>query len=183
MTHSVLPLLSLTLASCSELSREAPPLASRACTPGTNGPASLGISPDSARLEPFVYPFIEKVNQLPGYSGLWIQHQPRYHVVATFTRPPPLGEVQRLAPRQIRDRIEVRTAKRSREEIAGLRDDIAKRLQAGRLMGWSGGYNPKTQCFEISVASPAAVAQVRELLTPEQLVDADIRVGPIPQPL
>ncbi len=120
---------------------------------------------------------------MPGYTALWIQHQPRYHVVATFTRPPPLSEVQRLAPPEIRDRIEVRTAKRSRDEIAILRDAIARRLQSGGLTGWSSGYNPKTQCFEISVASDAAIAQVRSLLTPEQLLDADLRVGPIPHSL
>jgi hypothetical protein len=184
MTRSALLLLSLTLVACDTVP---PPLllsqASRACAPVADSRGDLGISPDSARLEPFVYPFIEKVNREPGFSDLWIQHQPRYHVVVAFTRRPPLSEVQRLAPPDLRDRIEVRTAKRSRDEIAILRDAIASRLQTGGLAGWSSGYNPKTQCFEITVASNAAIARVRSLLTPEQLLDADLRIGPIPHQL
>ena len=159
VTRSVLLLLSLAVvASVHEPPPDPPRQTSRACVPM---PSSLGISPDSARLEPFIYPFIEKVGRVPGYSDHWIEHQPRYHVVATFTRPPRLSEVQRLAPREIRDRIEIRAAKRTREEIAVMRDDIARRLQTGRLTGWSSGYTPKTQCFEITVASVGAVTQVR----------------------
>jgi hypothetical protein len=177
MTRSVLLLLPLTLAACGTVPPPVPfSQESRACSPAADSGGDLRISPDAARLEPFVYPFIEKVSRVPGYSYLWIEHQPRYHVVATFTRPPPLSEVQRLAPAEIRDRIEVRSAKRSRDEIAILRDAIARRLQTGGLTGWGSGYNPKTQCFEISVASDAAIAQVRSLLTPEQLLDADLRV-------
>ena len=156
---------------------------SRVCAPLPHDAGNLSISPDSTRLEPFVYPFIEKVGRLPGFSDLWIEHQPRYRVVATFTRPPLLSEVQRLAPREIRDRIETRTAKRTREEIALMRHNIARRLQTSGLTGWSSGYNPKTQCFEITVATVTTLKRVLAVLSSEQLIDADVRVGSVPQPL
>ena len=184
MTRFVLlPLLSAVVACVNVPPPNPAPETSRACAPMPRDRGSLTISPDSARLEPFVYPFIEKVGRVPGYSDLWIEHQPSYHVVATFTRPPPLSEVQGLAPHQVRDRIEIRAAKRTRREIALMRDDIARRLRDGGLTGWTSGYNPKTQCFEITVASVAAVTRVRAMLTAEQLIDADVRVGPVPQPL
>ncbi|GLR47243.1 hypothetical protein GCM10007925_09540 [Sphingomonas astaxanthinifaciens DSM 22298] len=138
------------------------------------------ISPESARLEPFIYPLIEKVVRLPGYSDHWVEHVPRYTFVVAFTRPPSLAEIQRLAPPEIRDRIAVRTAKRSQEEIGRARDLITERLRAARIGSWSSGYNPVSQCFEIGVESAARIEQVRALLPADVLVDADFRVqGPL----
>jgi hypothetical protein len=89
---------------------------------------------------------------MPGFSDIYIEHEPTWHVVVAFTSPPPPREhIVQLAPPAIRDRIIVRTAKRTQAEINAALDALAPALRATGL-NWSGGYDVKTQRFEIKVA-------------------------------
>lgn len=146
----------------------------RACNPELG--RSTVVSPESRRLEPFIYPVIEKVISLPNYSGHWVEHEPRYTFVVAFTRPPPLSQIQRLAPSEIQDRIAVRIAKRSRAELSAADAVILQSLRGAGLREWSSGYRETTQCFHITVGSPEASERVRALLPPDILIDTEIQV-------
>ncbi len=168
-------LLPCLLLGCAQAPPSAEPAKApvRACNPELG--RSTVVSPESGRLEPFIYPVIEKVISLPSYSGHWVEHEPRYTFVVAFTRPPPLSQIKRLAPPEIRDRIAVRTAKRSRAELSAADVIILQRLRGAGLREWSSGYRETTQCFHITVESPEAAQRVRAVLPPDILIDTDIQ--------
>lgn len=135
-----------------------------------------------AELQLKVIPLHQAVRQMPGFSDIFIEHEPTWHVVVAFTSPlPPRDHIVKLAPSAIRDRIIVRTAKRTRAEIDAALDQLAPALRAAGLP-WGGGYDVKTQRFEIKVASPAYVERVRSAVPPALRSDVDVTVGPLPVP-
>ena len=135
-----------------------------------------------AELQLQVIPLNQAVRQMPGFSYIYIEHEPTWHVVAAFTAPPPPREhIVKLAPPAIRDRIIVRTAKRSQAEIHAALDVLAPALRATGL-NWGGGYDVKTQRFEIRVASPAHVERVRAAIPPRLRPDVDVTVGALSVP-
>lgn len=135
-----------------------------------------------AELQLQVITLNQAVRQMPGYSELYIEHEPTWHVVVTFTSPPPPREhIAKLAPPAIRDRIIVRTARRTQAEIHAALDELASALRATGLK-WGGGYNVKTQRFEIKVASEAHVERMRSAVPPRLRPDVDVIVGPLPVP-
>ena len=139
--------------------------------------ATLG----AAELQLFVVPFGRKVRNLPGFSDLYIEHVPRWHVVVAFTEPPSPDKVIALAPRTIRDRIFIRTAKRTQKQIGA--DLEAITVAVNRLgIDYTGGYDPKTQRFHVMVGAPAMVQRVRAVLPNSVRTDTDIKVGALPVP-
>ena len=135
-----------------------------------------------AELQLQVIPLNQAVRQLPGYSDLYIEHEPTWHVVVAFTAPPPPRErIVALAPPAIKNRILVRTATRTRAEIEAALDSLASAMRATGL-DWTGGYDVKTQRFEVKVASPAHVERIRSAIPPALRADVDVTVGPLPVP-
>src|SRR5215210_980559 len=128
-----------------------------------------------AQLQLFVIPFHRKVRAVPGFSELYIEHEPRWRVVVAFTRPPPRNEIVRLAHDVLRDRIEIRTAKRTSVQIASDMDRLATALR-GAGFDWTGFYDPKRQRFEVTVARPEHAVRARAALPADLSVDSDIRV-------
>lgn len=139
--------------------------------------ATLG----AAELQLFVIPFGRKVRNLPGFSDLYIEHEPRWHVVVAFTQPPARDKVIALAPRTIRDRIVIRTAARTASQISADLDAITAAVNRLKL-DYTGGYDPKTQRFHVMVGAPAMVQHVRDALPDSVRADTDIRVGALPVP-
>lgn len=135
----------------------------------------------AAELQLYVVPFNRRVRNLPGFSDLYINHEPSWHVVVAFTKPPPRERVLAMAPPLIRDRILIRTAKRSQAEIAADLDAIAAALRATGI-AFTGGYDPRRQRFGITVGDPAHVSPVRSALPPQVRSDTDVSVGPLPVP-
>ena len=136
-----------------------------------------------AELQLQVIPLNQAVRQLPGYSDLYIEHEPTWHVVVAFTAPPPPREGDRRAgaSRRSANRILVRTATRTRAEIEAALDALASAMRATGL-DWTGGYDVKTQRFEVKVASPAHVERIRSAIPPALRADVDVTVGPLPVP-
>ena len=139
--------------------------------------ATLG----AAELQLFVVPFNRKVRNLPGFSDLYIEHEPSWHVVVAFTRPPDRDEVIALAPKTIRDRIVVRTATRTAPQISADLDAITAAVNKLKI-DYTGGYDPKTQRFNIMVGAPTAVERVRAALPDSVRADTDVTVGALPVP-
>lgn len=135
-----------------------------------------------AELQLQVIPLGQKVRQMPGYSDLYIEHEPTWHVVVAFTPPlPPRESIVALAPPAIRDRILVRPAKRTQAEINAALDSLASALRATGLQ-WGGGYDVKTPRFEIKVASQPHVERIRSAIPPTLRPDVDVTVGALPVP-
>jgi hypothetical protein len=135
-----------------------------------------------AELQLQVIPLGQAVRQMPGFSDIYIEHEPTWHVVVAFTAPPPPREaIVKLAPPAIRDRIIVRTAKRTRAEIDAALDRLAAALRAAGL-AWGGGYDVKTQRFEVMVTSQAHVERIRSAIPPTLRSDVDVTVGALPVP-
>lgn len=139
--------------------------------------ASLG----AAELQLFVIPFGRKVRNLPGFSDLYIEHVPSWHVVVAFTRPPDLDEVIALAPKTIRDRIVLRAATRTASQISSDLDAIAAAVNK-LTIDYTGGYDPKTQRFHVMVGDAAQVERVLAVLPASVRQDTDVRVGALPVP-
>ena len=139
--------------------------------------ATLG----AAELQLFVIPFGRKVRNLPGFSDIYIEHVPRWHVVVAFTRPPNQDEVIALAPKTIRDRIVVRTATRPASLINADLDAITAAVNKLKIE-YTGGYDPKTQRFHITVGAPVMVERVRAVLPDSVRADTDVKVGALPVP-
>ena len=135
-----------------------------------------------AELQLQVIPLNQAVRQMPGYSDLYIEHEPTWHIVVAFTAPPPArARIIALAPPSIRDRILIRTAKRTRAQINADLDALATALRATGV-DWSGGYDVKTQRFEIKVASQAHVPRTRSAIPARLRTDTDVIVGALPVP-
>jgi len=139
--------------------------------------ATLG----AAELQLFVIPFGRKVRNLPGFSDLYIEHDPRWHVVVAFTRPPDREEVIALAPKTIRDRIVIRTATRTASQISAELEAITTAVNRLKVE-YTGGYDTKAQRFYITVGAPASVERVRTVLPESVRADTDIKVGALPVP-
>lgn len=139
--------------------------------------ATLG----AGELQLFVIPFGRKVRNLPGFSELYIEHEPRWHVVVAFTQPPDRDAVIALAPRTLRDRIVVHTAKRTASQISADLDAITAAVNRLKV-DYTGGYDPRTQRFHIMVGAPAMVERVRAVLPDSVRGDTDIKVGALPVP-
>ncbi len=139
--------------------------------------ATLG----AAELQLFVIPFGRKVREMPGFSDLYIEHVPRWHIVVAFTQPPSREKVIALAPKTIRDRIIVRTATRTASQISADLDAITAAVNRLKL-DYTGGYDPKSQRFHIMVGAPAMVERVRAVLPNSIRADTDIKVGALPVP-
>ena len=135
-----------------------------------------------AELQLQVIPLGQAVRQMPGFSDIYIEHEPTWHVVVAFTPPPPPRErIAALAPPAIRDRILVRTAKRTRAEINAALDALASALRKAGVK-WGGGYDPTTGRFEVKVESPEDVERMRAAVPPELRDDTDVVVGALPVP-
>mgnify|MGYP000167919524 CR=1 FL=1 len=135
-----------------------------------------------AELQLLVIPLGQAVRQMPGFSDIYIEHEPTWHVVVAFTDPPPPREaIAKLAPPAIRDRIIVRTAKRTRAEINAALDSLSSALRAAGLT-WGGGYDVKTQRFEVMVTSQAHVERIRAAIPPDLRDDTDVLVRALPVP-
>lgn len=135
-----------------------------------------------AELQLQVIPLNQAVRQMPGFSDIFIEHEPTWHVVVAFTEPPPPREqIIALAPPAIRDRILVRPAKRTAAQISTAMDDLTAALNRTGI-AYTGGYSPKTQRFTIMVASPAHVQRIRAALPVGLQVDSDVVVGALPVP-
>jgi hypothetical protein len=129
-----------------------------------------------------VIPLQQAVRQLPGFSEIHIEHEPTWHAVVAFTAPPPPhDQIVALAPAAIRDRILVRIAKRTHAQTRAALDSLASALRATGL-DWTGGYDPRTQRFEVMVASIEDAGRMRAAVPPELRDDTDIRIGPLPVP-
>lgn len=102
--------------------------------------ATLG----AAELQLFVVPLSRKVRNLPGFSDIYIEHFPRWHVVVAFTRPPPADKVIALAPRTIRDRIVIRHRQADPGADRGGPGGHDRRGQSprDRLYGWLRSQDP-----------------------------------------
>jgi len=134
-----------------------------------------------AELQLQVIPLNQAVRQMPGFSDIYIEHEPTWHVVVAFTAPPPREAIVKLAPAAIRDRIIVRTAKRTQAEINAALDELASALRAAGL-AWGGGYDVKTQRFEVMVTSQAHVERIRAAIPPNLRDDTDVVVRALPVP-
>jgi hypothetical protein len=121
------------------------------------------------------------VRNLPGFSDLYIEHEPRWHVVVAFTRPPPADEVIALAPRTIRDRIVLRTATRTAAQINADLEAIAEAFRAGGF-DFTGGYDPKAQRFDMTVATESDRKRALASIPPRIRSDVGVKVGPLPVP-
>lgn len=135
-----------------------------------------------AELQLQVIPLGQAVRQMPGFSDIYIEHEPTWHVVVAFTAPPPPREaITKLAPPAIRDRVIVRTTKRTRAEIDAAFDSLASALR-GTGLAWGGGYDVKTQRFEVMVTSPEQVERVRAAIPAELRNELDVVASALPVP-
>lgn len=149
--------------------------------PRPGGEPARGADLPVAELQLYVVPFNRKVRQLPGFSDLYIEHQPRWHVVVNFTHPPRRERVLALAPPVLRDRIVIRAAKRTQAQIEAELEAIT--VAVNRLgIDYTGGYDPKTQRFYLTVASRQQVEPVRSVLPASVRDDTEITVGALPVP-
>ena len=139
--------------------------------------ATLG----AADLQLFVIPFGRKVRNLPGFSDLYIEHDPHWHVVVAFTQPPARDKVIALAPKTIRDRIVVRTATRTASQVNRALEAITASVNRLKI-DYTGGYDPRTQRFHVTVGGPAMVERVQAVLPDSARADTDIKVGALPVP-
>ncbi len=135
-----------------------------------------------AELQLQVIPLNQAVRQMPGYSDIYIEHEPTWHVVVAFTLPPPpREEIVKLAPPGIRDRIIVRTAQRTRAEIDADLETLAASLRRTGIQ-FGGGHSHKTQRFEIKVGSQADVERIRAAIPPKLRAATGVVVGALPVP-
>lgn len=135
-----------------------------------------------AELQLQVIPLNQAVRQMPGFSDIYIEHEPTWHVVVAFTPPPPPREaIAKLAPPAIRDRVLVRTAKRTAAQISSAMDRMTAALNRTGI-AYTGGYSPKTQRFTITVGAPAQVEPMRAALPADLRGDSDVLVGLLPVP-
>lgn len=121
-------------------------------------------------------------NPMPGFSAIWIEHEPEYAVVLAFTGPVDEKAVLALAEPELRPHIVFRRAKRDQATIERDLDRIiaALRPAPGR---WSGGYDVKTEKFLLNVEGPGA-KDYADRHIPEDLVDdVVVRLGGVPIPL
>ena len=117
----------------------------------------------------------------PGFSDLWIEHEP-YAIVLAFKRPPDKAALLARAHPAIRSDILFRTAKRDRAEIERAGDRIVAALQ--RTPGaWSGGYDVKTEKWLFNFASKAGLAFAERALPADLRGDVTLRLGGVPVPL
>jgi hypothetical protein len=123
-----------------------------------------------------------RLRPLPGFSDIWIEHEPLYGVIVAFKGVPPRAEVLNRAHASLRSDIVFRTAKRDHSEIERDQDRIIAVLQPAPG-GWAGGYNVKNEKFEFTFASPAGVAFAERRIPADLRSDVVLRVGAIPQPL
>lgn len=135
-----------------------------------------------AELQLQVIPLNQAVRRLPGFSELYIEHEPTWHVVVSFAEPvPPRGQIAALAPPAIRDRILVRPAKRTAAQIAAANEAIVAALNRTGIE-YTGGYSPKTERFTVTVGSPEHVQPMLAAVPSEYRGDTDVVVGLLPVP-
>lgn len=137
---------------------------------------------EASQLQLFVVPFGRQVRELPGFSDLYIEHEPSWHVVVAFAgKPPPLEQVKALASPVIRDRIIIRTASRTQAQITADLETIAEAFRGGGL-GFAGGYDVRAQRFDMTVATQADRRRALALVPPSLRGDVDVTVGSLPVP-
>ena len=118
----------------------------------------------------------------PGFSDLWIQHEPTYAIVLAFKRPPDKAALLARAHPAIRGDVVFRSAKRDRGEIERDGDRIIAALQ--RTPGaWSGGYDVKSETFGFNFASRAGLAYAESNIPADLRRDVVLRLGGVPVPL
>ena len=119
---------------------------------------------------------------LPGYSDVWIRHEPTYAVVVNAKPPYDADDFLERAPAAIRGDIEFVEVRRDRIEIARDQDRI---IAAFRPLGgaWSGGYEVQHDRFRFTVGAAGQLDAFRNAV-PADLRDATIvEVGAQPVPL
>ena len=118
----------------------------------------------------------------PGFSSLWIQHEPSYAVVVAFKGTPDRAALLARAHPAIRRDIVFRPAKRDRFEIERDGDRIVAALQ--RTPGaWSGGYDVNTQKFGFNFATKEGLAYAERIVPADLRDDVVLRLGGVPVPL
>jgi len=132
-----------------------------------------------ADLHEHVVPFNRRVREVPGFSDLWIEHEPAWRLIVAFTAPPARQTVLRLAPEPIRGRIEIRRAKRTQAEIGAAMDAIAAALNRGGV-DYTASYSPKNERFAVTVGTAANIERARLLLPQHLRGDTDVAAGPLP---
>lgn len=116
---------------------------------------------------------------LPGFSDLWIEHEPRYAVVVAFKGAAPKAEVLRRADPKLRPFLEFREAKRDK---AAIDRDLDRLIAAFRdaPVQWAGGYDVKTGRFGFDFATEAGADWARARVPDDLKADVDVRMGPVP---
>ncbi len=118
----------------------------------------------------------------PGFSSLWLQHEPEYGVFISFKGNPDTAAVLARAHPSLRGDIRFVAAKRTAREIERDGDRVVAALQQIRTP-WAGGYDVKTQKFAFNFSSQEAVATARRLVPADMLEDVVLTVGSVPVPL
>lgn len=123
-----------------------------------------------------------RLNPPPGFSAIWIEHEPAYTVFLAFKEPPDKQAILARADPALRPHIVFRTASRTQAEIERDLDRVIGAMR-GIPGEWAGGYDVKTGKFVYNVTSPAGVAFAERRLPPDLRGDVTFRLGSVPQPL
>ena len=164
--------------------REGPVATHRGAGPGHLG-TRYGIDADEERMRIESQEHIGALNTslhenpLPGFTAIWIQHEPTYAAVVVSKVPLDRQEVLRRAHPSIRRHIVFRPAKRDRFEVERDQERILQMLRAAPG-GWSGGYDVTVDKFVFDFAGPPGLSYAERNLPADLKDDVIFRIGSVP---
>ena len=125
---------------------------------------------------------LRRDDPLPGFSTIWIRHEPEYAVVVDFKGAPDVDAVRARADPALRPFLVFRSVARSEADIERDMDRIIAAMRGGPR-DWTAAYEVETGRFLFNAPAPATVAFAEKRLPPDLRKDVVFRVAPIPMPL
>jgi hypothetical protein len=162
-----------------------PGVATRPLVPGGYLASRYGITPAEASrrlaLEPLVSALSQNLHEhpSPGFSAIWIEHEPKYAVVIALKPPADEAAVLARADPALRPHLVFRTADRTAAEIERDSDRLLAALRPLRA-GWSGGYDVSRGRFVFTFGSAAVVAEAQRLIPSDLSDDVELEIGSVP---
>lgn len=147
-----------------------------------------GVSAENARMRLDNEPLVSELSRtlrtdpLPGFSSIWIQHDPSYAVVIAGKATLDQAAVLSRADPILHPHIVFRAAARDQAQIERDSDRIIEAFRPAPGQ-WAGGYQVETGKFVYDFTSPEGVAFGQANLPPDLKDDVIVRVGSVPVPL
>ena len=125
---------------------------------------------------------LRRDDPLPGFSTIWIRHEPDYAVVVDFKGEPDVEAVRARADPALRQFLVFRSVARSQSDIERDMDRIIAAMRGGPK-DWTAAYEVETGKFLFNAPAPATLAYADKRLPPDLRKDVILRVASIPVPL